>query len=212
MTKNYVITIGRQLGAGGSNLGKAIAEHFGFQYIDKEFLVLAAKELDVSQENIEMMDEKPEPYWINMVNTAMSEIPYTGAAWHVPTGKEVYAQQSEIMRKAAEAGPCVVIGRCGSEIFRGEEKHVSIFLHGDMASRTARLAATLGRDVKPGKDSRLIEKEDKEREKYFHNYTGKNWLDLTGYDFALDTSAFDDEQIKGLVIGYIEARFPDLKK
>lgn len=61
MSKNYVITIGRQLGSGGAITGKAIADHFGFQYIDKEFLVIAAQNMDISAKRLEELDEKEDP-------------------------------------------------------------------------------------------------------------------------------------------------------
>lgn len=212
MKKNYVITIGRQLGAGGAVLGKAVADYFGFQYIDKEFVVLAGKNLHSALEDLNEFDEKKDPYWIGMVYTAMGTIPYLGDSWVVPTSRQLYEEQTDIMKKAVENGPCVVIGRCGSQIFKGEEKHVSIFLHGTIESRAERLAKVLGKPVDLAKDAKHIEKEDKDRARYYQQYTGKQWDDVKEYDFALNTSKLSDEQIKDIVIGYIEANFPELKK
>lgn len=212
MMKNYVITIGRQLGAGGAVLGKAIAEHFGFQYIDKEFVVLAGKNLHAALGDLDEFDEKGEPYWMGMVYTAMGTIPYLGDSWVVPTSKQLFEEQTNIMKEAAENGPCVIIGRCGSQIFKDYENHTSIFLQGSIESRAKRLADVLGKPVDPVKDAKLIEKEDKERAKYYHTYTGKRWDDMNEYDFMLNTSALTDEQIKNIVIAYLEAKFPELKK
>lgn len=212
MMKNYVITIGRELGAGGAVLGKAIAEHFGFQYIDKEFVVLAGKKLHAALEDIEEFDEKGDPYWIGMTYTAMSNIPYLGDSWVLPTSKQLYEEQTDIMKQAAANGPCVIIGRCGSQIFKGQDNHLSIFLHGSLESRAKRLADILGREVDIVKDGKKIEKEDKERAKYYKTFTGKMWDDMKEYDFVLNTSDLSDEQIKYIVFGYIEANFPELKK
>lgn len=210
--KNYVITIGRQLGAGGAVLGKAIAEHFGFQYIDKEFVVLAGKNLHAALEDIQEYDDKSNPNWINMTRTAMNTIPYLGDSWVLPTSRQLYEEQTDIMKKAAEEGPCVVIGRCGSQIFKDHENHASIFLHGDIESRAARLSEVLGKTVDPVKEGKRIEREDKERAKYYHDFTGKQWDDMKEYDFVLNTSKLTDEQIREVVFGYIEAKFPELKK
>ena len=212
MMKNYVITIGRQLGAGGAVLGKAIAEHFGFQYIDKEFVVLAGEQLHTALSDMDEFDEKKDPHWIGMVYTAMGTIPYLGDSWVVPTSKQLYEEQTKIMKEAAEKGSCVVIGRCGSQIFKDYENHTSIFLQGSIESRAKRLAEVLGRPVDPEKDAKHIEAEDKERAKYYHTYTGKKWDDMKEYDFMLDTSTMSDEQIKDVVIAYLEAKFPELKK
>lgn len=212
MMKNYVITIGRQLGAGGAVLGKAIAEHFGFQYIDKEFVVLAGEQLHTALSDMDEFDEKKDPHWIGMVYTAMCTIPYLGDSWVVPTSKKLYEEQTKIMKEAAEKGSCVVIGRCGSQIFKDYENHTSIFLQGSIESRAKRLAEVLGRPVDPEKDAKHIEAEDKERAKYYHTYTGKKWDDMKEYDFMLDTSTMSDEQIKDVVIAYLDAKFPELKK
>jgi cytidylate kinase len=212
MMKNYVITIGRQLGAGGAVLGKAIAEHYGFQDIDKEFVVLAGKNLHAALEDIQEYNEKNNPNWINMTRTAMNTIPYLGDSWVLPTSKKLYEEQTNIMKKAAEEGPCVVIGRCGSQIFKDHENHISVFLHGDIESRVARLAAVLGKEVDTAKDGKRIEREDKERAKYYQEFTGKQWDDIKEYDFVLNTSNLSDEQVMEVVFGYIEAKFPELKK
>lgn len=212
MMKNYVITIGRQLGAGGALLGKSIAEHFGFQYIDKEFVVLAGKKLHAALGDLDEFDERNDPYWMGMVYTAMGTIPYLGDSWVVPTSRQLYEEQTEIMKNAVANGPCVIIGRCGSQIFKDYEKHTSIFLQGSIESRVKRLAKLMDRPVDMEKDAKHIEKEDKERAKYYHAYTGKQWDDMRQYDFMLDTSTLTDEQIKDVVIAYLEAKFPELKK
>lgn len=212
MMKNYVITIGRQLGAGGAVLGKAIADYFGFQYIDKEFVVLAGKNLHAALGDLDEFDEKDEPYWMGMVYTAMGTIPYLGDSWVVPTSKQLFEEQTNIMKEAAANGSCVVIGRCGSQVFKDYEKHTSIFLQGSIESRAKRLAAVLGKPVDLAKDSKHIEKEDKERAKYYQTYTGKRWDDMNEYDFMLDTTTLTDEQIKDVVIAYLETKFPELKK
>lgn len=213
MTKNYVITIGRELGAGGAVLGKSIAEHFGFQYIDKEFVVLAGRNLHAALEDMEEFQEKSQqPSWMNMIYKSMKEIPYMGDSWVLPTSKQLFEEQTDIMKKAVEAGPCVIIGRCGSQIFKEYDNHTSIFLQGSLESRAARLSKVLGKPVDLEKDGRQIEKEDKERAKYYQTFTGEKWDNMKAYDFVLDTSALIDDQIKEIVIGYLQSKFPELKK
>lgn len=208
---HHVITIGRQLGSGGSAMGKAIAEHFGFRYIDKEILVKAAERLELSEEELEMVDEKNSSVWGALAQTTAYDMPYVADAWYVPTSKKLFEVQTQIMKEAAEAGPCVIIGRCASYLFRHYEKHTSIFLQADMESRMARLEKTLGKPVQGAKEKRHIEHEDRERARYFNTFTGKRWLDLRGYDFVLDTTYFTDQQIQEILFQYITTRFPELK-
>ncbi len=210
--EHHVITIGRQLGSGGSAMGKAIADHYGFQYIDKEILVKAAERMEMAEESLEFVDEKNTSIWTALAQTAVYDMPYVADAWYVPTSKQLFETQAQIMGEAAEKGPCVIIGRCASHLFRHYEKHTSIFLQADMDSRIARLEQTLGTPINKAKEQKHIEHEDRDRARYYNTFTGKKWLDLREYDFVLDTTPFQEEQIKGILLHYIETRFPELKK
>lgn len=211
MSRNYVITIGRQLGSGGSAMGKKIAEHFGFQYIDKELLVKASNDLGLAKGNLELVDEKYTSAWTSLAQSAVPEIPYNSDAWYVPTSRQLFEIQSEIMRNAVEDSSCVIIGRCASYLFSDYENHTSIFLQANLPSRIARLEKTLNFTIDSIHEKRQIEKEDMERARYYHAFTGKKWLDLTEYDFVLDTTHFSDEQIEDILFHYITTRFPELK-
>lgn len=211
-TKHHVITIGRQLGSGGSAMGKALADYFGFRYIDKEFLVKAAEKMKLSKESLEFVDEKNTSIWAALAQTVVYEMPYVADEWYVPTSNQLFETQTQIMKEAVEEGPCVIIGRCAPHLFRNYEKHVSIFLQADMESRAARLEKTLGKPVRGEAARKMMEKEDRERARYFNTFTGKKWLDLREYDFMLDTTAFSDEQVKEILVHFITARFPELQE
>lgn len=209
--QHHVITIGRQLGSGGSAMGKAIAEHFGFEYIDKEILVKAAAILDADEENLALVDENVSALTA-MARSAAFEMPYIAKEWYIPTSDQLFKTQTEIMRESVEKGPCVIIGRCASYLFRHYEKHTSIFLQADMDSRIKRLEKTLDKKLSEKKAVHDIEKQDRERAQYYNTFTGEKWLDLRQYDLVLDTSPFSDEEIKDILFHYITVRFPELKK
>ncbi len=209
--QHHVITIGRQLGSGGSAMGKAIAEHFGFEYIDKEILVKAASILDADEENLELVDENVSAL-TSMARSAAFEMPYIAKEWYIPTSDQLFKTQTDIMRESVEKGPCVIIGRCASYLFRHYEKHTSIFLQADMESRINRLEKTLDKKLSEKKIIHDIEKQDRARAQYYNTFTGKKWLDLRQYDFVLDTSPFSDEEIRDILFHYITTRFPELKK
>ena len=209
--QNHVITIGRQLGSGGSDMGKAIADHFGFHYIDKEILVRAADIMDADEENLEMVDEKNISALTAMARSAAYEMPYIAKEWYIPTSEQLFKTQTQIMRDSVQQGPCVIIGRCAPYLFRHYEKHTSIFLQADMDRRIERLERTFDKKLSRKKVIHDIEKEDRERAQYYHTFTGKKWLDLRQYDFVLDTTPFSDEEILNILIYYITSRFPELK-
>ncbi len=210
--KNYVISIGRQMGSGGSAMGKVIAERFGFSYIDREILSKAAELMDADEENLGMVDEKNISAMTAMAQTASYEMPYISKEWFIPTSEQLFEAQTKIMRDAVKKESCVIIGRCSSHMFRNYEKHVSIFLHADMNSRMERLKRTLKKDNLGEKNVNDLEKSDRRRAQYYNTFTGKKWLDLRNYDFALDTTPFSDKQIEDILVNYITARFPELKQ
>ena len=208
---NYVITIGRMPGSGGTTLGKEISKAFGFQYIDKEILVKAAERLDRSAEELEDMDEKTPSIWSILARTAAYETPYVRNEWYLPTSEQVFKTQTDIMKEAVEKQSCVVLGRCGSYLFRNYDKHISIFLQADEEARLNRLERRL-EGTKSRRELRaFLEKTDRDRAIYYNKYTGKKWLDLRGYDFVLDTTDLSDEQVKNIVFHYITATFPELE-
>ena len=210
-SSNIVISIGRRVGSGGSMMGKLIAERFGFSFIDKEFLVKASEKLHYTREGLEMVDEKSS-VWAELAKNVMNDTPYiVSEAYYVPTSAQLFNIQTQIMKEAAEQNHCVIIGRCASHLFRNYPRHVSIFLHADMESRMSRLERTLGRPVNSEKDRKHLEREDKERARYYNKFTGRRWLDLTEYDFVLDTTGFTDEQIQSILFDFITTRFPELK-
>ncbi len=208
--ENYCISIGRQLGSGGSAIGKALAAKFGFQYIDKEILMKAAKILDMSEEAVKEMDEKSISIWNILAQTAAYEVPYIADEWYVPTSTNLFKVQSQIMRESVEKGPCVIVGRCASYLFRDNEKHRSIFFTASNDARLARLQRTLGDEMTTDEMLKLMAKEDKDRAKYFNFYTGNKWLDLTQYDMCLNTTPLTDEQILDIVSNFLITTFPEL--
>ena len=207
---NYVITIGRQVGSGGSILGKAIAEHFQFSYIDRDLLKKVAEELHVTEDDIESLDEKLFPSGSSLFQSDIYRLPYMSDDWNVPTGARIFEIESKLIKQAAAADPCVVIGRCGSHLFADHEKHVSIFLYADEKHRLERLKNSL--DFSYEKSKKMIEKADKARARYFNTYTGKKWLDLTNYDLSINTGRMSEEQLQKVIFEYICDRFPELKK
>lgn len=209
---NYVITIGRQLGSGGSTLGKALAEHFGFNYIDKEILIKAADRMDLSADSLKDIDERSTSIWNVLAQTAAYEVPYVADEWYVPTSNQLFKTQTQIMKESVEQGPCIIVGRCGSYLFRNYNKHRSIFLQAEEDSRIERLEKTIGEEMTRQQMIKLMKKEDKERAKYYNFYTGKKWLDLREYDFTLDTTYLKDEETLGIIINYLTTVFPELKK
>lgn len=207
---NYVITIGRQLGSKGVYMGQRISEYFGFRYLDREILVRSAEMLHVPESKLKHVEEKSFSIWESFLQTSIYDSPYIPAYYYMPTGRQIFETQTEIIQKAADESSCVVVGRCGAHIFSEHPRHVSIFLHADKEYRIVNAARFL--NISEEDARKEVEKTDKERSRYVRTYTGMNRTDLTQYDITIDVGKVGFEKAGDLLIEYICTRFPQLRK
>ena len=113
------------------------------------------------------------------------------SAFSMPLPDRVYLIQSDIIRKLAAEGPCVIVGRCADYILRREKNRLAVFLHAPQSDRIRRAVDEYGDDLSTAADK--LAKTDKKRSVYYSHYTGENWGAATNYDLVLDTSAFGVE-------------------
>ena len=135
-----IITISRQYGSGGHEVGERLAEKLNIPLLDKELIALAAKKSGLSEEVFEKADEKAGSsllYSMVMGNyTFGSRI--TGIN-DMPINDKLFILQSDIIKKAADNGPCVIIGRCGDYILRDYKNVFHVFVHANKEARIARI-------------------------------------------------------------------------
>ena len=202
-----VISISRQVGSGGALLGQQLAERKQMLYLDREIINKVSKKLGISAENIEWRDEKVCSAWQTVFNSLASAetILYSPAEFFVPTDKEIFELETEVILNAANETPTVVVGRCGFHILRNHPKHVSIFLHANAEFRIQRIQELSGA---PEKDAmKFIETADKTRAKYIHAMTGQDMNNARLYNLSIDTGAIGLEKTEELVINYLHSRF-----
>jgi cytidylate kinase len=117
----------------------------------------------------------------------MSENVYRGASQEI-TSKELFDAQAEVIRKIAAEESCVVVGRCGFDIFRNHPNALKIFVHSNDDVRIRRIVRKY--DVTPGDAKMMIVDNDYTRELYTKTFTGTEWYDARNYDLTLDVSRF----------------------
>lgn len=205
--KNFVITIGRQFGSGGRELGKLLAEKLGIDFYDSRLLGEAAKRSGVNPEFFERSDEKA-PSFISGLFT----FSYGYNNFHYYAGSSVisddsiYRTQCDVIRAIAEQGSCVIVGRSADYVLRDHPRCLNIFIHASMDDRIARI---MRRGDKPTAEQAraLAEKTNKLRAHYYNFYTDKTWGDAASYDLTFNSSLLPMNEIANLVIAYLHARF-----
>ena len=188
MTNNTIITIARQYGSGGHDIGEKLAEELKIPFYDKELLERAAKDSGFCQEIFENYDEKPtNSFLYSLVMDTYSMGHSTAAFAEMPLNHKIFLAQFNAIKDIAKEGPCVIVGRCADYALADFPNVVNVYLYADMQSRIARIARR--HDVTDAKAKDLIQKTDKGRASYYNYYTNKKWGEATGYDLCLNTAS-----------------------
>ena len=194
-----VITISRQFGSGGHEVGEKLARQLDVPFYDKALIAMAAKQSGLSEEVFAHADEKATSsllYSMVMGNYSFgARVPGIN---EMPINDKLFIIQSDIIKKAAAEGPCVVIGRCADYILREHGNCMNVFVHANKEDRVRRSIAK--KDCEERKAADFVTKKDKQRANYYNFYSNKRWDDLQNYDITIDTSRFTlDEAVELLI-------------
>ena len=189
MDKKYAITIGRQFGSGGREIGQKLARHLGIKYYDKELLQEIQKQSGLSSEFLAKSDETPQGAWTH----ALAGILYDG----IYTQEQIFRYQSETIRRIADKESCVIVGRCADYILRDHPDCINTFIHAPLEYCVERLYINDGIPREEATD--LAVKMNKKRASYYNYYTDKKWGHITSYHLAVDTSVVGIDQTVELI-------------
>lgn len=194
---NKIITIGRELGSGGREIGMKLAERLGIPFYDKEILSEAAKKSGYTKELFERNDEKPTNSFLYALAMGVNNF---GTAYQRPLVMEVYLAQFETIRKLADEGPCIFIGRCSDYVLNDRNGVVNVFVHADMKTRVKRTMEK--HDISEKEAEGMCLRNDKDRASYYNYYSNHSWGDARYYDLCLNTSKIDLDKAVDLIIEY----------
>ncbi len=184
---NTVITIARQYGSGGREVGVRLAEVLGIKAYDRELITMAAQKSGMSSEILHHADEKATN---SLLYTLALGSSYYGAAsigTDVPINDKLFITQSQIIRDLAAEEPCIIIGRCSDYVLRTNPARFSVFIYAPLEARIKRvLERGAAKTEKEARD--LISRTDKRRINYYNYYTGRKWGNPDNYNMMLDSS------------------------
>lgn len=186
--KNYVITVGRQFGSGGRELGKALANELGINYYDKELLAEAARQAGVDPEYFESRDERFPSFMHGLFSFSMGVTPmcyYTGTGAITDDG--LYKATSNFLLEKADSESFVVVGRSADYILRDHPRVTNIFVHAPMEECVRRITSRADA-LTAEKAEALARRTNKWRADYYNFFTDKEWGHATSYDLTIDSS------------------------
>ena len=190
---NRIITIGREFGSGGRELGRRLAETLGIAYYDREIITEIAKRTSLSEQYIQQVVEK-KPFPLFPITVGRSFYPQDDVVFEQT--QAVYKEQSSVIREMAARSDCVIVGRCADYILR-EEHPLRIFVYADLSSKMIRCREK-GSPQEHFTDKELkqhIQSVDKNRARYYEFYTGRNWGDKLNYDICINTTKTEIKQV-----------------
>lgn len=182
MKSNQIITIGREFGSGGREIGIELSKKLDIPFYDKEILNKAAEKSGFSEAIFEKHDEKPTSSFLYAL--AMGVNSY-GHAYQKPLVLELYLAQFDAIRKLASEGPCIFVGRCSDYVLNDVENVLNVFICSDMESRIKRITSKYQVSEKDAKD--MIKRNDKDRSSYYNYYSNHQWGDSRNYDICLNS-------------------------
>lgn len=204
MEKNKtIITIGRQLGSGGRTIGKKLAERLGIAYYDRELINLASKESGICGEFFEKADEKTSGGLLKAFAMGFSMNSAIFQNNDYLSNESLFQIQSDVIRKVAAEGSCVLVGRCADYILRDESNCLNVFVTARMEDRIKRVLE-YNNELKENEVEEFINKADKSRFAYYNYYTDKVWGAAASYDLCVNSSYYGIKATVDYILTFLE--------
>ena len=196
---NLVITIGRENGSGGRQLGSELAAALGVKCYDSELINETAKASGFAKSFVETHEEhRPGSFLYSLV---------TGGgvvADEQPFPVQIFQAQSEVIRTIAARESCVFVGRCADYILRDHPRAVNVFVAADRADRCERLCRQCG--ITPGEAEARMDREDARRAAYYNYYSSGTWGMASTYHLCVDSSVLGIDGTVDFVLEFVERK------
>lgn len=200
-----IITIGRQYGSAGHEIGQKVAEHYGIRFCDKEILTRAAKESGFCEEMIQNHDERPtNSFLYNLVMDTYSFGYNSSSFVDMPISHKVFLAQFDAIKAFANEGPCVIVGRCADYALSDYDNVLNIFIYADEDFKIKYIMEKDKDITSPDKARELFLKKDKQRQSYYNYYSSKKWGRAESYDLCINAAKLGIDATVKLIIQYVE--------
>ena len=200
-----IITIGRQLGSGGRQIGKKLSEAMQIAYYDKEIIELTAKESGLNRALFEAADEKARSgFSAGIIGMRIPFLGEGGIAYGGLSNEMLFRIQSDVIRRLAGKQSCVIIGRCADYILRERNDYFSVFICADEEDRIRRIISYGEKEISVEKARDLMERVDKKRAAFYNYYSNKTWGKAASYHVCLNSSVFGIDGAVALLKEMIE--------
>ncbi len=191
MAENVIVTISRQLGCGGSFVGRKVADRLGIKYVDREILRRLSAYLQEDENILAEREERVSGFWEKVMQTLSYGVPEAG---YVPPplraipDEDLFAAEAKIIKELAENCSAVIAGRAGFHILKGRPNLAKVLLHAPREFRIHRIMKVFNiPDYSSAEE--LVDESDRQRRKFVKVVTDLDWTDASCYHLCVDTEA-----------------------
>ncbi len=203
-----IITIGREFGSGGRQVGERLAERLGEKCYDEELLAEASEQSGLTPEMMEANDEKPANsflYSLSMHGGSMGVKGYTGGYYvEMPMNHKVFLALFQTIQRLANEGPCVIVGRCGDYALQNRDDVINVFIHSDLEDKVKRVCEVYG--IPRDQALTKITKIDKMRASHYNYYSDRKWGVASTYDLTLNSAVLGVDGCVEMIIQFAEMK------
>lgn len=197
MAKKILVTIGREFGSGGHEIGKRLSQILNVDFYDKELLELAAKQSGIHENLFEINDERP----INSLLYTLSVSHSITGETELPLDQRIFLAIYHTIQNLAQKGSGVFVGRCADYALQDYEKCLNIFIHAPLQKRIHRIKPLY--ELSSNEAKNLIVKTDKKRASFYHFYADRKWGDLQNYHMTIDSGILGIEGTAQLLASFV---------
>ncbi len=205
MDEKFIITIGRQLGSGGRQIGEMLASRLGISSYDKELIQIASQESGLGKEFFEQVDEKTSHSLFTGVIGMYGSLGGENYSNNYLSNETLFKIQSDVIRKLAEQKSAVFVGRCADYVLKDYPRSLNVFISADMNDRIKRISEIQQVPEKKAKD--IIEKTDRKRAEYYNYYSNKVWGNADSYHLCINSSALGIDETVTFIRQFAKQKF-----
>lgn len=194
MAEHKIVTIGREFGSGGHEVGNRLATRLDIPLYDNNLIRMVAEKLDIGEETAKALDETTlNSFLKGFVLDPIEKTSQTkGTEYTPPLNQQVFELQSDIIRKLADRGSCVIVGRCADYLLRENPNCMNVFICAEWEDRVKRIAEKF--DISERKAAEKIKRMDRERRYYYESHTGLEWGSIDSHHLLLNVSRLGIER------------------
>lgn len=195
---NKVITISRQYGSGGREIGERLAKELGVEFYDNKLLEVAAKNSGIHQSHFEENDEKRSNSLLYLLSTTYGQ-------GGVPFDDSLFFAKLEAIQKIASEESCVIMGRCADYVLKDFSNVLNVFISAPFEQRVKRAEEVYG--ITPKHSADYVKRIDKQRTSYYNYYTDRRWGQPQNYHLCIDSTALGIEGTTAAIIRFANEYF-----